>query len=837
MMLLSVMPAMMFGNQPPAPLGNFNVAFSTVLAPEGTIAAQSRLYADNDGAEFRITVNTPPNTPPTGVWLGSSRPTVDAIFYLEPVSNVWYPFTAVGDGLGNAIGVGNAIDISSPLNPAIPSFRLVPGSSTVWEATIKVVSRATGTSQIAFGDCSRCVVRYASGQSFENACPGIIGTHTGSIANVVEGRRFPIQFTAPRANFIRLNVVGADSGKPANMVDYYTMRAFVATGAAGVPVSGERVTFSIFRGAGASLSVTSATTNASGTADVRVFANRPGEVTVRATINAEGVGDGINRDTETVTFIPTGVARLTAVSPTSGALVARDPGFVFGRNVSAFDINGNRIDMWDVFGMYATTGVNANLDATFFDFGANGVVFENYTHVIGEGNSRDVNFRDTINLTTTIISKPAGAALVATDISFRAMIDGNFAVRMPHDRLNRDGDYEVRVHLPNGSSASFQFNVRDLGTVTELRLTYGATSYSAGTLLPQPSVHWVDADGYSIVRLLSAARERSELALSISDAAFMATPMHETQGTFLIREDRTGPITMTLVDRTLNMVATRDLTISLPASYLKLTAPAVSAIGTEAVVNIEVVDRDGNLAVTGLRAVTGESRAAVVSSPDGAVTGLSNVLTHNFHLNGTASVRISSNVDGNVIVQVIIVEAVGTVPGTGVLNPLYDPGAEQVGGNVPWLIAPTRFGGRTFTGAATVAFGTAAEGAGTLIFIIGAPSFVSGNRPYSAESPAVIENGRTLLGVRDVTTAIGGAATWDQDTQTATVTKDNVAVRVTVGASAIVVTRGNVSTEVPIDVPALNRNGRVYLPMRALLEAFGYEVTWDDATQAIIAHI
>ena len=45
------------------------------------------------------------------------------------------------------------------------------------------------------------------------------------------------------------------------------------------------------------------------------------------------------------------------------------------------------------------------------------------------------------------------------------------------------------------------------------------------------------------------------------------------------------------------------------------------------------------------------------------------------------------------------------------------------------------------------------------------------------------------------------------------------------------------TTETAIDAPAQNKDGRVYLPFRALLKTFGYNVDWDEATQSIICTI
>ena len=110
---------------------------------------------------------------------------------------------------------------------------------------------------------------------------------------------------------------------------------------------------------------------------------------------------------------------------------------------------------------------------------------------------------------------------------------------------------------------------------------------------------------------------------------------------------------------------------------------------------------------------------------------------------------------------------------------------------------------------------------------------LDGSNAVAAESPAFIENGRTFLGVRDMGNAIGAVIAWDQPTQTATLSKDGIVVKVVVGANSISVTKDSVTSEIAIDAPAQNKDGRVYLPFRAVLEAFGYTVTWDQATLSV----
>lgn len=88
----------------------------------------------------------------------------------------------------------------------------------------------------------------------------------------------------------------------------------------------------------------------------------------------------------------------------------------------------------------------------------------------------------------------------------------------------------------------------------------------------------------------------------------------------------------------------------------------------------------------------------------------------------------------------------------------------------------------------------------------------------------VIENGRTLVPLRAAGEAVGATVTWDQSTRTATVTKDSSTVSFTLGSINYFVNGERRVT----DVPPQNISNRTMLPIRALAEAIGAEVTWNQ---------
>lgn len=117
-------------------------------------------------------------------------------------------------------------------------------------------------------------------------------------------------------------------------------------------------------------------------------------------------------------------------------------------------------------------------------------------------------------------------------------------------------------------------------------------------------------------------------------------------------------------------------------------------------------------------------------------------------------------------------------------------------------------------------FGGTAVSAGTNIVIDGNSVSFTEVTGYP-----VVENGRTLVPLRITMESFGAEVDWDQSTQTAFVRKDTTTVRCKIQENCIY--RNNV--KVLNDAAAVIINGRTYLPIRAVLEAFGAKVDWDGS--------
>ena len=97
------------------------------------------------------------------------------------------------------------------------------------------------------------------------------------------------------------------------------------------------------------------------------------------------------------------------------------------------------------------------------------------------------------------------------------------------------------------------------------------------------------------------------------------------------------------------------------------------------------------------------------------------------------------------------------------------------------------------------------------------------------QNPVIIE-GHTLVPVRAVFEKAGATVTWDQPTQTATITKDEYIVTIKYGESFLYKNGQPIALEQPADVI----NNRTMIPVRAIAEAMDFAVTWDGHHSLIL---
>jgi len=106
-------------------------------------------------------------------------------------------------------------------------------------------------------------------------------------------------------------------------------------------------------------------------------------------------------------------------------------------------------------------------------------------------------------------------------------------------------------------------------------------------------------------------------------------------------------------------------------------------------------------------------------------------------------------------------------------------------------------------------------------FARGAKTYVDTN---NLDIKPLVQNGRTLVPVRFISENIGATVSWDDATQTVGIKTKAKHITLQLGSDKMMVD-GNAVT---LDVPAQEIGGRTLIPLRALVEALGKEVFWDD---------
>ena len=96
-------------------------------------------------------------------------------------------------------------------------------------------------------------------------------------------------------------------------------------------------------------------------------------------------------------------------------------------------------------------------------------------------------------------------------------------------------------------------------------------------------------------------------------------------------------------------------------------------------------------------------------------------------------------------------------------------------------------------------------------------------------APQII-NGKTMVPIRFVTESLGATVSWDNTTQTATVIKDGKRVKITVGSDEMRIEK----EKKKLQTPAQLIEGRIFVPLRDVSEAFGTQVFWQDPGIVIV---
>jgi len=96
--------------------------------------------------------------------------------------------------------------------------------------------------------------------------------------------------------------------------------------------------------------------------------------------------------------------------------------------------------------------------------------------------------------------------------------------------------------------------------------------------------------------------------------------------------------------------------------------------------------------------------------------------------------------------------------------------------------------------------------------------------------PFINNDDRTMIPLRKPLEAIGAEVDYDSINRVVTAVKGNIIVKVPVDKNVIYVNE----QEIEIDTEAILKDNRTYIPLRAVMEAFGYKLDWHNNSRTVI---
>ena len=124
-------------------------------------------------------------------------------------------------------------------------------------------------------------------------------------------------------------------------------------------------------------------------------------------------------------------------------------------------------------------------------------------------------------------------------------------------------------------------------------------------------------------------------------------------------------------------------------------------------------------------------------------------------------------------------------------------------------------------------------GAKSVTMFIGSSGYVQDGVAKITDVAPFIKDDRTFVAIRPIADAFGCEIGWDEIEQKVTLVRDDIVVTIIIGSSDIEVVEDGVVSVVEADVAAFIEDGRTVLPFRAVGNAFGATVDYDEVTQSV----
>lgn len=362
-----------------------------------------------------------------------------------------------------------------------------------------------------------------------------------------------------------------------------------------------------------------------------------------------------------------------------------------------------------------------------------------------------------------------------------------------------EGDYEIRVVLDNGKSATLNFSVKKFDKATSLHIEYPTSAVELNSTTAVPDIYFLDANN-----VMKKANNRVIVAAQGYAVASVEKDGDEA-GKLTIKNDEKyvgQTITVTAASDKENLMASTTLTVADQAREVKLDTNR-GPVNANNRVGFKVIDSTGNAVALGNDA-TVEITAVVTNTGDAdakvsySVTSSSKA---DLREKGTGIINLSANKQTTATVQIMV----------KVEKPLTNADDNNTGLSTTY-----------YSGTETFTFG--AEADKSVVMTIGSKEIVAQNVPVTIDVAPFIQDNRTYVPFRALVEAFGAEVDYNADNNTVTTKLDGKTVVLTVGSTVLTVNDETVT----MDVAPFIVDDRVVVPVRFVGEAFGFTV---EATQ------
>lgn len=102
-----------------------------------------------------------------------------------------------------------------------------------------------------------------------------------------------------------------------------------------------------------------------------------------------------------------------------------------------------------------------------------------------------------------------------------------------------------------------------------------------------------------------------------------------------------------------------------------------------------------------------------------------------------------------------------------------------------------------------------------------------------SDQAPIIKNSRVLVPIRVIAEQLGADVSYEAKERRVNINKDEISITLVIGESEIWYSDKEKAGPVAIDVPAMIKNGRTMVPLRAVAELFDMNVEWDERKRAV----